>query len=170
MRRFTSLNIKYLLTTLILIVAILGGAILWLRQAHPIPRYITSQINHIILYPDANSGVTVDTSSFKYDDANKLLSYSAKMGGTAITVSEQATPESFTDIPQAYDKFVSGLGEYGSFDSSLGKVYLTHPKDLNGQQSAVMNTKGTLLFIHPTNGDLSDDQWRKIFNGLRVVK
>ena len=32
-----------------------------------------------------------------------------------------------------------------------------------------MNAKGTLMFVKPER-DLSDDQWRKLFNGFEVVK
>jgi len=33
----------------------------------------------------------------------------------------------------------------------------------------VMSTKGTLMFVKPER-DLSDDQWRKLFNSLEITK
>jgi hypothetical protein len=94
----------------------------------------------------------------------------ASYSGKSLTFAEQSTPQNFVDIPQAYDKLIESLNSYSSFDSFYGKVDLTHPKELKGQQSAAMNSKGTLMFIHPTNGDLSTDQWKQLFNNLSIVK
>jgi hypothetical protein len=71
------------------------------------------------------------------------------------------------DIPAAYTKLLSSLNQFDSFDSPNGTVALTHPKELNGAESAVMNAKGTLLFVRP-NGNVSSDDWRRLFNNLHV--
>jgi len=70
---------------------------------------------------------------------------------------------------QDYDKVVTSMNGYGKFDCDSGTVHLTRPKDLAGKQAAVMNAKGTLMFVKPAS-DLSEDQWRKLFNGLEVIK
>lgn len=135
-----------------------------------IPQTIKRQVAFVIFYPSPKAAVVVDANSFKYDTKEKLLSYVVNYANTPITIAEQATPQNFIDIPQAYDKLIETLGEYGSFQSYYDKVSLTHPKEFNGQQSAVMNSKGTLVFAHPTKGDLSEDQWKKLFNGFEIIR
>jgi hypothetical protein len=86
-----------------------------------------------------------------------------------MVLSEQPTPDSFTDVPQVYDKVVDSMQEYQKFDVDVGTVHLTRPPSLNGKQAAVLNTKGTLLFAKPDK-DLSEDQWRRFFNSFVVEK
>ena len=99
-----------------------------------------------------------------------MLSFSAKRpSGVKISFSEQPTPGSIVDIPQVYDKLVDSLQPYNTFDSVNGKVALTHPNNLNGGQTAVMNDKGTLIFVRPTK-DLTDTEWRQVFNSLSILR
>lgn len=88
---------------------------------------------------------------------------------TQLTITQQATPSVFSDVPQYFPTLITRLNEYSSFGSIYGTVHLTKPKELNGQQQAVLNTSGTLMFVHPSH-NLSDDTWRRFFNGLQVVK
>jgi hypothetical protein len=133
-----------------------------------VPAVITRAVTSTILVPNV-SGATVDRKSMKYDSQIKLLTYTASADSVNIVVSQQPTPASFTDIPQVYDKVVASMSEYSTFESSTGTVHLTRPKDLGGKQAAVMNAKGTLMFVKPAR-DLSEDQWRRLFNNLEVVK
>lgn len=135
-----------------------------------VPADIKKQTDFVIFYPAASSGAKINKTSFKYDSSSKVLSYLATRGSVALTFGEQSTPQGFVDIPQAYDKLIEELNGYASFDSYYGHVDLTHPKEFNGQQSAAMNTKGTLMFIHATQGSLSEDQWKNLFNNLTVVQ
>ena len=86
-----------------------------------------------------------------------------------MLISEQATPQVFNDIPEYYPKLIEKLNGYSDFDSVLGKVSLTKPKELNGAQSAVFNGKGTLMFVRP-NQSLSDDDWRQFFDQMTIWK
>ena len=154
------------------VVFLIGTYVLFFYQstAGNIPPTIKKQVSFNVFYPRPDPAITVATNSFKYDTKEKLLSYVVNYANTPITIAEQATPQNFIDIPQAYDKLIETLGEYGSFQSYYDKVSLTRPKEFNGQQSAVMNSKGTLVFAHPTKGDLSEDQWKKLFNGFEVIR
>ncbi|MDL2341804.1 MAG: hypothetical protein QFB87_01860 [Patescibacteria group bacterium] len=167
-------NSRYLLSLgliIVLVCAIGGFAVYKSNQPKgPIPRAIKQQIAFVIFYPSITTGAAVNAASFKYDTQSKLLSYVVSYSGRSITVAEQATPQNFIDIPQAYDKLTESLNEFASFDSYYDKVSLVHPKEFNGQQSAVMNSKGTLIFAHPTNGDLTVDQWKKLFNGFEIIR
>ena len=157
----------------LLVIGLTVAGFISLHRTHtdgPIPQTIKRQVAFVIFYPSPKTAVVVDVNSFKYDTKEKLLSYVVNYANTPITIAEQATPQNFIDIPQAYDKLIESLGEYGSFQSYYDKVSLTHPKEFNGQQSAVMNSKGTLVFAHPTKGDLTEDQWKKLFNGFEVIR
>jgi hypothetical protein len=146
----------------------LAAPALWLLPRPSIPSQIRKQAAFTIFTPDS-SEVEVQHESVKYDTNLKLLSYTVRLLDTHITMSEQATPDSFNDVPQAYEKVVAGMNTYERFDTILGTVYLTRPQQLAGKQAAVLNTKGTLLFAKPDN-DLSADQWRQFFGVLAVIK
>lgn len=154
--------------------AIVGGglfaAITFLRPASPVPPDIQAKLTYGIYLPKDEQVLKLEPNSITYSDEVEVLSYVAvRQNGDKVTFTQQATPESFTDVPQAYDKLLSSLQEYSSFDSVHGKVALTKPKELKGDQSAVMNANGTLLFIRP--GDmLTNDEWRKIINALDLKR
>jgi hypothetical protein len=142
--------------------------VMLLAPKPPVPVDVKRAVTSTILVPQARE-VDVSRESMAYNSQLKLLSFTTVAFGVKAVVSEQPTPESFIDIPQVYDKVVTNMNEYSKFDSDSGTVHLTRPKDLGGKQAAVMNAKGTLMFVKPER-DLSDDQWRKLFNGLEVIK
>lgn len=143
-------------------------AAMLLAPKPPVPVEVKRAVTSTILVPKVR-GVEVSRESMSYSSQLKLLTYITTVYGTKAVVSEQPTPESFIDIPQVYDKVVSNMSEYAKFDTNSGTVHLTRPKDLKGKQAAVMNTKGTLMFVKPER-DLTEDQWRKLFNGIEVIK
>ena len=169
--RSRRLSISPRLASLVLVVvgiAIIGGLGYQRAASQPaLPANISKQLSFGVYFPTANTAVaTINKRSINYQASGGLLSYTAQLtDGTTVSVNQQATPESFVDIPQAYDKLVASLQPYTSFDSINGRVSLTYPKELKGSQSAVMNAKGTLLFARPSKS-LSDKQWRQLFNGL----
>ena len=173
------INSRRLSTSVAISLGLLLGAgllvslyVLFVRQntSNPLPPAIKKQVSFVVFYPRPDPTITIDTKSFKYDSQAKLMSYVMTYANTPITIAEQATPQNFIDIPQAYDKLIESLSEYGSFQSYYDKVSLTRPKELNGNQSAVMNSKGTLVFAQPTKGELSEDQWKKLFNGFEIIR
>lgn len=108
---------------------------------------------------------TLNQDSIKYDDKEKLLSYTLASSDNSITVTEQPYPDVLI-----YDKLTGAIGQYSQVDTTAGKVTLGRPKDGGGAQVAVLNYNNqTLIFAKPQK-DLSDDQWRLVFNTLEVVK
>lgn len=149
----------------------LSAILLHSKNSSPFSARIRKQANLIIFYPDSKStGYKVDTTSIRYDPSTKVLSYTARGNGSNLTITEQTTPDPFNDIPQYWDTFTTKLQSYTSFDSANGKVALTRPVELKGGQSAIMNAKDTLMFVHPINGDFSQDQWKQLFNNLNSVQ
>lgn len=150
---------------------LLGGIMIFFlmfRVASPFPDDVQRQITFSVLYPGASSDYEVDAKSIAYMPKDKVLIFHVKNGSNGITLTQQATPDPFNDIPDYYTKVVEELHGYASFDSVHGKVALTHPEELKGGQSALFNGKGTLLFAHPAKA-LSDDEWRSFFKSLVLL-
>lgn len=135
----------------------------------PLPSGITKQA-HFAIFTPATDQATIQSSSVSYDSSQALLTYVSTMpNGTKLTFSEQATPEGFSDIPQAYDKLVEQMGRYATIDTVNGKVYLTKQPKAGSNQVAALNDRGTLLFVRSSK-DLSEDQWRQLFNSMALHK
>jgi hypothetical protein len=161
------MNRFWLVSISIIIVAVaIVGVLVWRKPF--IPGKIKGSVTSTIFVP-AGPQVKNQSATVKYDSSLKLLSYQSIAYGVNTTVSEQPTPQNFIDIPEVYDKVVTSYNQYENFDTAAGTVYLTRPKNQNGRQVAVMNSKGTLMFVK-ADRDLSDDQWRKFFNNLQIVK
>jgi hypothetical protein len=160
---------RWIIITLAALVLVATAlAVFYVMSRSVVPADIKDQLTFTLLVP-SHPDVDIDRSSVKYDEPLKLLSYTATAFGTPVVFSEQPSPDTFTDIPQAYDKVLEGMGEYSKFDVDSGTVHLTRPKDLKGKQAAVLNTKGTLLFAKPDQ-DLTDDEWRQLMRSLVVVR
>ena len=162
-------SLKYI-AGILLIAATSAGVYLFLHKTPVVPAKFTKVTTFVIFYPTKSSGAAINQASFKYGTDSKVLSFLVSQSGINMTVAEQATPQGFIDIPQAYDKLIESLNGYAEFGSYYGTVNLTHPKEFNGQQSAALNAKGTLMFVHPTNGQLSQDQWKVFFNNLQTIQ
>lgn len=142
-----------------------------LNNSQPVLSQITNnKLTFPLFWPAKDSTITASKQSVKYDPSSKLISYNAiNNNGVRLIITEQETPTSFSDIPQVFSKLVETMSQYGVFDSQNGTVYLTHPKELNGGQAAVMNSKGTLMFVKPIT-TLDDDSWKIFFNSLQIAK
>lgn len=150
-------------------VAVLGLAaiaVILILPKPPIPGPIKQELTSALLLPK-DPRFTVDRQSVKYDHSLKLLTFDATAFGKQLVMSEQPTPGSFTDAPPAYQKILDTMNDYSDFDTAVGTVHLTRPETLHGKQAAVLNAKGTLLFVKP-GSDLSSDQWRQIFKSFDV--
>jgi len=159
-----------LIILLYAIAIVVGVKIFQVMSKTPIPNDIKKNISFMVFYPDhKKTGYSLVQDSFKYNPDSKVLLFNADSADNQLVITEQATPDPFNDIPQYWPSFTSELNSYTEFDSSDGKVALTRPAELKGGQSAVFNGKGTLMFIHPKK-DLSDDEWRKLFNNLKIIK
>ena len=140
--------------------------VLLLAPKSPIAPGVRKQLTSTFMAP-VGGGAVVDRESANYLKDSKVLIYNVKYAGTRIILSEQSTPDQFVDIPQVYAKLTDSMGNYKTFDVSLGTVHLTKLKD-GDKQVAVLNSSGTLLFAKPDR-DLSDDEWRVFFVHLRVM-
>lgn len=111
--------------------------------------------------------VRVDRTTVKYAGSNYPLNFVAHSGDHKLTISEQPSPDSFFEIPDAYSKFVTSFRPYDAFESRLGRVELTRPQNYNNKQVAIMNTKGTLILISAET-DMGNEDWKSLFNSLVI--
>lgn len=137
-----------------------------LHKGPPIPAKISSQLTSTLMLPQ-DPNFQVESGTAKYDKGLALLSYDVKAFGSTLTVSEQPTPQSFVDVPAAYQKVIENMNSYEDFNVATGTVYLTTPPQLAGKQAGVLNSSGTLTFVKPS-GRLSDAQWRRFFTTFAV--
>ena len=149
-----------------MVVGVVAIVVILLAPKSPVLPAITKQLTSTLLLPKGR-GIQIDRGSVEYDNSKKMLIYNVAYADTKIVISQQPTPESFTDIPQVYNKLTDSMNNYLSFDVNMGTVHLTRPKELQGKQVAVFNAKGTLLFAKPDK-NLSDDEWKRFFNQLQV--
>lgn len=156
--------IAVIMTSGLITGAIIGTVYLVQRQGI-LPQNIQRQLDFKPFVVSSNSTVLhVNKSSYKYDASQQVLSFTVSSGDYGLlTVSEQTTPQTFIDISDYYTKLLDTLNRYSVFDDSLGAVYLIQPKDQKTGQTAVLNASGVLMFVR-SNKDLSDDQWRQVFN------
>jgi hypothetical protein len=165
-----------LLFGVVIIVAIAIGstyAIIYFldfRSTSVLPASIKQHIAFQVFAPNTSAHIwTVPENLVSYNDSQGVLSITAVSDSNKMVLNEQPTPQIFTNIPQYYPTLVSGLHSYDQLQVGLGTLYLTHPKQLNGIQTAVMNSGGTLVFVQPLH-NISASQWESFFNNLIVMK
>ena len=164
-------RMKFLWTIIAGTIVIASGALATVyvigRQSG-VPGDIQNRLDFKPFVLTAGAVVAVDASTYKYDSSQKLLSFVANSNNLGkLTFSEQTTPPQFIDIQDYYPKLVDTLNRYSAFDNQFGTVYLTRPKGQQAGQTAIMNASGVLMFVR-SEKDLSDEQWRRVFNALQL--
>jgi hypothetical protein len=153
-----------LLVGLVIILAV--TFLLWPKSSI-VPPTITKQTDFVLFYPN-DPAISTQKETFKYDPSAKIFSFTASLQGKTIAFTEQSTPSQFSDIPQYYPALIDKLNGYDSFQNAIGQVDLTRPTEVKSE-TAVMNAKGTLVFAR-SNGDLSKDSWKLLFNSLSYIQ
>lgn len=161
------LSVK-VISVIVVVVAIAAILYYFLRPQSVIPSATKAQLTSPLLMPTDQTVAVIDRTSVKYDPKIKMLTYDVQFEDIKVVISEQPTPESFIDIPDVYTKMLESMNEYKKFELAIGVIHLTRPTDLKGKQSAVVNSKGTLLFASPKE-DLTEDQWRRFFRTVDLV-
>lgn len=159
------------LITGVLMMAAVGGLILHERSKNTlIPASVQEQISYGVYLPE-DSDIRIQPDSVEFEPQSKGISYvmQAAKTGDKYTVSQQATPEEFTDIPEYLPKLIERMGNYATIDTVLGKVYLTKKQEADSKQIAVMNEKGTLVFVQ-ADRDLTNNEWRALFKNFQLEK
>jgi hypothetical protein len=164
---------KKLASIILLALILLGAGLLAYNQSsnkNPLPDNIKHQITYKVLYPTPKAGEL--SSSYSYQAEQKTLSFLLKKFGSKISITEQPAPDSLGSGNQIYFQAL-GIHPYAQFVSKLGPVALTkfwesNTLDPKGQ-SGILVSKGTLLIAHPDKA-LTNDQWKQLFNSLKIAK
>jgi len=177
MSKRITLRTKILIAALI-VLALAGSALVLSRMFESqtvISKQILDEANFTIFYPaNASKSDTAwkllkDRTSYDTGSGVLTLYVSQASTGKQITLNEQPTPGAFSDVPTQYSKMLTTLNEYNELQIGFGTVALTHPKELNGGQTAVANKAGTLIFAKPS-GNLTDNEWKDFFQNLRILR
>ena len=154
-------------------IAVVLLVLLWMAlhpEVSPVPAAIKQEVNFPVIYP---KGYNIDPGGWQYIKDNKSLEFTAKKGGDSVVFNEQAVPLAYQNDAAAYNRFIGSLRPSATFDSPLGSVslatFVTAADFQDVGQSGILNTHGTLLIAHP-GSNFSDDQWRSLFNSLKVDK
>jgi hypothetical protein len=149
----------------------LGGGF-WLAHRHqPVPQSAASSGFEAASFPayKPSAASPWQSGTPAYDAASGVLTLSLKNADNTLVLTQQSSPQVFSDVPQQYARMLATMNQYAEVQTSFGTVALTRPKELNGGQAAVINKTGTLLFAKPTQ-DLNNEQWTEFFNNLQLAK
>jgi len=165
---------KTLLIASVVAVAIAILFSLWLFLIHPdipVPASIRQKAAFEIIYPSGKTA-RADSSSFNYQQSQQSLSFTVRAFDSDIIFTEQPAPENAGTGEGVYYPAL-GLHPYAQFQSKLGPVALARfyeSKTLKPRgQSAVLISRGTLLIAH-TDRNLSNNQWKQLFESLKITK
>lgn len=152
-------------------VLIIGGAGLFVmtRSPQPIPSSVSKQLSFspFALSPSRANGATA--KSFRYDKSQSVFSFVLTTANHhTFTVSEQASPQNFSDIPTLYTKLLDGLNQFDTVSTFNGTLTLTRPS--GGGEAGVLNDKGVLMFIRSASGSVSKDEWKQVTEMLDIDK
>lgn len=171
--KIPKLSKKTATISVLVIGIILGGFLFYIKQslANPLPDNIKQSISYKVIYPSSKTA-TVKQNSYQYQSKDRVLSYKAEAFGVNIVFTQQPLPDNISTGDQAYYPAL-GIHPYAQFKSKLGSVALTkfwessnlEPKG----QSAVMAAENVLLIAHPDRA-LSNDQWKQLFDSLKITK
>ncbi len=145
------------------------------KQQNVLPKDVLNSANFTLFVPQqdhkSDDAWNLVTLSAGYDKSSGVLSSSYKQtsSDTTITLTEQSTPDAFNDVPQQYTHVLDALNEYAEIQTSFGTIGLTHPTELKGGQTAVVNKSGTLMFAKPS-ANLTNEQWKQFFNTLQIIR
>ena len=151
-------------------VLVMGGAgtAIWAATqasggSNVLPAAVVDAASYTVYAP--STGVMPESAD--YDAARQMVSY--KITSPApVTVSMQAMPAQFQDVPGYADRFFNGLEPYKTFTSDIGKVHLTWRVDDKSADTAVVDGGDTLLFIS-SQKELSVDTWKEIITLMQAI-
>ena len=154
----------------LIIAGIVISTVILHQPTYGIPQKVLEQNAFPIFVMTSDNPWQIEPSATTYLEAAGVLSLKfTRQGSPSVTMTQQATPGAFNDIPNYFSIMLNKLHEYQEVSTAIGTVALTRPEELAGSQSAVGNIRGTLFFAHPDK-DLSDSEWKTFFSKLKVLR
>ena len=170
-RRFGSRRVWLTVAIVAAVLIIGGGAGLFVtsRNRQPIPAGISKQLSFspFVLAKSRAGGATA--GSYKYDKSQGVFSFVLMLPNKhAFTVSEQASPQNFSEIPGLYTKLLDGLNQFDTVSTFNGTLTLTRPG--GNAEAGVLNDKGVLMFIRTTAKQVGKDEWKQVTEMMDIDK
>jgi hypothetical protein len=163
---------KKALTLLLVLTIAVSVGVYYSKQynKNPLPENIRGVVSYKVVYPSNTK--QIDSKSFNYQTDKKTLSFKVNTGASNVVFTEQQAPNALGSDTQAYYPAL-GIHPYAQFKTKLGQVALTkfwqsgNLKPVG--QSAVLASNGTFLIAH-TEKNLTNDQWKNLFQSLKITK
>ena len=163
-------NKTWLISWTVIILTVLLTIHFWPKAPSPIPSNIQQQTNFTIMYPDPRS-YSYKRAAWNYSSKDSSLQFSVNKDGYNAVFTEEKTPLAYQNDLAAYNRFIGSLRPSANFDVPFGTVSITNFVTAGDYQvvgkTGILNTKGTLLLVHPDT-DLTDSQWRSLFESLQA--
>ena len=154
----------------LLCVAVIAVSLLYMyKNKSLIPDGIRKTADFSLYVPVNNEIFTADpTSVQKGDNESVVYNLNHKVSGERYIVSQQKSPDLVKDDGQ-FMLFLAQIDKFASFDSVLGKTYLTKPADTGDDVTLVIKTDSTLIFIRGP-GTTPDESWVQLLSVLKILK
>lgn len=166
--QFVKHNKEWMISWSVIILAIVLIVKFWPQGPSPVPLNIRTQAMFSIIYP---SGYNIEGKSWKYNGSQKSVEFVAQKDNYSVTFTEEKTPLEYQNDLAAYNRFIGSLRPRANFDVPFGAVSISNFVTAGDYQvvgeTGILNTKGTLILAHP-NMQITDDQWRGLFESLKV--
>lgn len=160
------------LVSLVLIMAGFGIYMLMPRDTGPIPRDVGERLTFSpFVLPEATPNLSATGyKSITAENNEQILSYIIRTKDTTITVSQNAQPPQFAEIPEFKDQFLTNVAQqYDTVQTANGTMYLGRLTKQDNAQLAVMVERGLLVFLKPEK-ELDKAEWRNIGDSLEIQR
>ena len=137
------------------------------QYAPPVSTALRKKVGYPVYQLQPSNTYVVDRKSVQINENNSLV-YKVKdeASGKDFVFSQQSVPDVVKE-DQNYQEFLAQTDKYASFDSHLGKVYLTKPQGIGSDVSVVLKSDNTLLFIRGS-GDTPEKTWTDLVARLKM--
>lgn len=115
--------------------------------------------------------ITSDKASkpddYRYEESKNLLTYTATIGTTKATISQQPFPEDFIKDSAKFEQFLESIPEKKTIPLSSGTAYLSVNKEDDLVQFGVYMTPEFLVFLR-TEEPIEKEKWQEYFKYITL--
>ncbi|HXR50370.1 MAG TPA: hypothetical protein VN778_05080 [Verrucomicrobiae bacterium] len=169
-REFADTNKTWVVSWVVIILSIFLTIHFWPKAPSPVPSHIQQQAGFVIIYPDPRS-YSYKNAGWNYTLKDGSVSFTVKKDGYSVAFNEQQTPLEYQNDVASYNRFIGSLRPSANFNVPLGTVSITNFVTAGDYQvvgkTGILNSQNTLLLAHPDT-DLTDNQWRDLFESLQI--
>ena len=169
-REFAQVNKTWVVSWAVIILSIFLTIHFWPKAPSPVPANIQREAGFTIMYPDPR-GYSYKNAGWSYTPKDGSVSFTVKKDGYSVAFNEQETPLAYQNDVASYNRFIGSLRPSANFDVPLGTVSITNFVTAGDYQvvgkTGILNAQNTLLLAHPDT-DLTDNQWRELFESLQT--